>query len=57
MRVLYRILVLSLLIVCALFFGSLGSMNGMGVFLVLAFLFEGAFWFGLFKSMKRPVGQ
>jgi len=57
MRVLYRILVLFLLIVCALFFGSLGSMNGMGVFLVLAFLFEGASWFGLFKSMKRPVSQ
>ncbi len=57
MRVIYRILILSLLLVCALLFGSLGSMNGMGVFLVLAFLFEGAFWFGLFKSMKRPVGQ
>jgi len=57
MRVLYRILVLFLLIGCGLFFGSLGSMNGMGVFLVLAFLFEGAFWFGLFKIMKRPVGQ
>ena len=57
MRVLYRILVLFLLLACALFFGSLGSMNGMGVFLVLAFLFEGAFWIGLFKSMKRPVGQ
>lgn len=57
MRVLYRILILLLLLVCALFFGSLGSMNGMGVFLVLAVLFEGAFWFGLFKSMKRPVGQ
>lgn len=57
MRVLYRILVLSLLIVCALLFGSLGSMSGMGAFLVLAALFESAFWFGLFKSMKRPVGQ
>ena len=56
MRVLYRILILLLLIVCALFFGSLGSMNGMGVFLVLAVLFEGAFWLGLFKIMKRPVG-
>ena len=53
----YRVLVLFLLIVCALFFGFLGSMNGMGFFLVLAFLFEGAFWFGLFKSMKRPVSQ
>lgn len=57
MRVLYRILILFLLIVCALFFGSLGSMNGMGVFLVLAFLFEAAFWFGLFKVMRRPQSQ
>ena len=55
MRVLYRMLILFSLLVCALLFGSLGSMNGMGVFLVFAVLFEAAFWFGLFKSMKRPV--
>lgn len=32
-------------------------MSGMGVFLVFSVLFEGAFWFGLFKRMKRPVRQ
>jgi len=57
MRVLFRILILFLLIVSALVFGSLGSMSGMGAFLVLAFLFEGAFWIGLFRSMKRPAGH
>ncbi|GJM13794.1 MAG: hypothetical protein DHS20C12_21970 [Pseudohongiella sp.] len=55
MRLLYRILILSLLLVLAVFFGSLGSMNGMAVFIVLAVLFEGAFWFGLFKTMKRDA--
>ena len=54
MRTVYRVGILFLLVVCALFFGAMGSMNGMGVFLVFAFLFEAAFWFGLFKIMKRP---
>ena len=55
MRMLYRIPILFLLLICALFFGSIGSMSGMGAFLIFCVLFEGAFWFGLFKSMKRPV--
>ncbi len=54
MRMIHRILVLTLLIVFAFLFGSIGSMNGMAIFLILAFLFEVAFWFGLLKSMKRP---
>jgi len=57
MRILYRILILLLLIVAAVLCGVLGSMSGMGVFLVLAMLFEGAFWLGLFKIMKRPAGS
>jgi len=55
MRKLYRVLVLLLLIVAAVLCGILGSMNGTGVFLVLAVLFESAFWLGLFKIMKRPA--
>ncbi len=54
MRMIYRIPILFLLIVCAFIFASIGSMNGMGAFLLFALLFEGAFWFGLFKSMQRP---
>lgn len=54
MRLIYRIPILVLLLVCALFFGAMGSMNGMGVFLLFAFLFEVAFWIGLFKTMRRP---
>lgn len=53
MRMIYRILVLTLLIVFAFLFGSIGSMTGMSAFLLLAFLFEAAFWIGLFRTMKR----
>ncbi len=57
MRLLYRISILFLLISCALIFGSIGSMNGMGFFLLLCILFEGAFWLGLFKAMQRPASH
>ena len=55
MRLLFRIPILFLLISCALIFGAIGSMNGMGFFLLLCMLFEGVFWFGLFKTMRRPA--
>ena len=54
MRMIYRIPILFLLIVCAFIFASIGSMNGMGILLLFALLFEGAFWIGLFRSMQRP---
>lgn len=57
MRLPYRISILFLLISSALIFGSIGSMNGMGFFLMLCVLFEGAFWFGLFKAMRRPASH
>lgn len=57
MRLPYRISILFLLISSALIFGSIGSMNGMGFFLMLSVLFEGAFWFGLFKAMWRPASH
>lgn len=56
MRTIYRVSILFLLIVLALFFASIGSMNGMGIFLVLGFLFEAAFWLGLFNTMKKRKG-
>lgn len=53
MSMAYRLPTLLILIVCAICFGVLGSMTGMGVFLLFAVLFESAFWFGLFKRMRR----
>lgn len=50
----YRVPTLLILIFCAFCFGVLGSMTGMSVFLLFAVLFESAFWFGLFKRMRRP---
>ena len=57
MRLPFRISILFLLISFALIFGSIGNMNGMGFFLMLCVLFEGAFWFGLFKALRRPASH
>ncbi len=47
-----RISIMIVLILSALMFYSIGSMAGMGVFLLFGVLFEGAFWFGLFRGFK-----
>ena len=53
MTAVYRIPALLLLLVCAIVFALIGSMAGMGIILIVALLFEVAFWFGLFKRMRQ----
>ena len=50
MNKIYRFLILAVLIVAALSFYSYGSSKGAFVFIILGFIFEGLFWFGLFRK-------
>jgi len=53
---LYRFLILAVLIFAALSCYHYGSATGIFVFVILGFIFEGLFWFGLF-SKKKASGQ
>lgn len=53
MKKLYRWIILALLLFAALSAYSYGNATGVFVFIVLGFLFEGAFWFGLFGKKKK----
>ncbi|MFT6087358.1 MAG: hypothetical protein ACJAWT_000774 [Glaciecola sp.] len=46
-------LVLLVLIFTAISFYSYGNSTGMFIFIVLGFLFEGAFWLKLFNREKK----
>jgi hypothetical protein len=46
-------LVLLVLIFTAISFYSYGNSTGMFIFIVLGFLFEGAFWLKLFNRKKK----
>ena len=48
----YRFLILAALVIAALGSYSYGSATGVFVFIILGFVFEGLFWFGLFR--KNP---
>jgi hypothetical protein len=52
MKTLYRYIIVFALLVAAIALYSAGNQTGMFIFIVLGFLLEGAFWFGLFP-MKR----
>ncbi len=52
MKTLYRVLILLALIITAIGFYSYGNSTGLFIFIILGFLFEGAFWLKLFKRKK-----
>jgi hypothetical protein len=49
----YRFLILAVLIIAALSSYSYGSSTGVFVFVILGFIFEGLFWFGLFRKSPK----
>ncbi len=53
MKLLSRIFILFVLLGAAIVCYSIGSTGGIGLFLILGVLFEGAFWFGLFGRRKH----
>jgi hypothetical protein len=53
MNKIYRFLILAVLIIAALSFYSYGSSTGVFVFVILGFVFEGLFWFGLFRKSPK----
>jgi hypothetical protein len=50
-------LVLLVLIFTAISFYSYGNSTGMFIFIVLGFLFEGAFWLKLFNRKKKQSSK
>ena len=55
MKGIYRILIALVLLVAAITSYSMGIQSGVFLFVILGFILEGAFWFGLFpvKRQKR----
>lgn len=53
MNKIYRFLILAVLIIAALSSYSYGSSTGVFVFVILGFVFEGLFWFGLFRKSPK----
>ncbi|SNY43144.1 hypothetical protein SAMN06297280_0539 [Arsukibacterium tuosuense] len=52
MNAFYRFFIIIALLVAAIFSYSLGSQTGMFIFVILGFVLEGAFWFGLFPFKR-----
>lgn len=48
-----RFLILAALLVAAISAYSYGSATGVFVFIILGFVFEGLFWFGLFGKKSK----
>lgn len=53
MNKIYRFVILAALIIAALSSYSYGSATGVFVFIILGFVFEGLFWFGLFRKREK----
>jgi hypothetical protein len=49
----YRFLILAVLIIAALSSYSFGNSTGVFIFIILGFVFEGLFWFGLFRKSTK----
>ncbi|KZN37959.1 hypothetical protein N480_14545 [Pseudoalteromonas luteoviolacea S2607] len=52
MSVVYRILIALVLLICAISAYSYGNSAGLFGFIILGFVFEGAFWLKLFGRKK-----
>nr|WP_310733154.1 hypothetical protein [Colwellia sp. MB02u-10] len=52
MNKIYRFIILAVLITAAISSYSYGSSTGIFLFIILGFLFEGLFWFGLLGKKK-----
>ena len=52
MKTLYRYIIVLVLLLAAIASYSIGSSKGLFVFILLGFIFEAGFWFGLFP-IKR----
>ncbi len=57
MKSLYRWLILLVLIFTAISFYSYGNATGAFIFIILGFLFEGAFWFKLFDRKRKSESK
>lgn len=57
MSTIMKWLILLALIFIAISFYSYGNSTGMFIFIILGFLFEGAFWLKLFKRKKKHNSQ
>mgnify|MGYP006075591621 FL=1 len=57
MNTITKWLVLLVLISTAIGFYSYGNSTGMFIFIILGFLFEGAFWLKLFNRKKKPSSK
>jgi type IV secretory pathway TrbL component len=53
MNTITKWLILLVLIFTAIVFYSYGNSTGMFIFIILGFLFEGAFWLTLFNRKKK----
>jgi type IV secretory pathway TrbL component len=53
MNTIYRFLILAVLIIAALSAYSYGSSTGVFLFVILGFVFEGLFWYGLFSKKSK----
>lgn len=53
MKGIYRILIALALLVAAITSYSMGVHLGVFLFIILGFVLEGAFWFGLFSIKRR----
>ncbi|GFD68499.1 hypothetical protein KUL106_17620 [Alteromonas sp. KUL106] len=53
MKGIYRILMALALLVAAITSYSMGVHSGVFLFIILGFVLEGAFWFGLFSIKRR----
>ena len=53
MKVIYRLLIIIGALLGALACYSMGMQSGIFLFIILGFLLEGAFWFGLFARKRK----
>ena len=53
MKGIYRILIALVLLVAAITSYSMGIQSSVFLFVILGFVLEGAFWFGLFPVKRR----